>query len=227
MSTIGTVDLHCTVNGESTRKLSFHIVDKKVKTLLGLRDVIEMGLVKLDDEVHEVGLQEHILHEYSDVFNDKKLGKLPVTYKMKLDPNVTLVVRPPHRIPLAIKEKVKKELDSMVERGIITPVTEPTEWVSSMVAAKKKNKEELRICIDPKNLNVALQRPHHPMRTIEEVVANIAGAQIYSTLDAKTGFWQISMDEKSSYYTTFATPFGRYRFLRMPYGIKSGSEVFQ
>ena len=53
--------------------------------------------------------------------------------------------------------------------GIITKVTEPTEWVSSMVAAKKKNTEELRICIDPRDLNKALMRPHHPLKTIKKL----------------------------------------------------------
>jgi hypothetical protein len=96
-----------------------------------------------------------------------------------------------------------------------------------MVAARKKKTNEIRICIDPRDLNKALLRPHHPMRTIEEIVADMPNAKVFSVLDAKSGFWQIQLDEHSSHYTTFSTPFGRYRFLRMPYGINSGSEVFQ
>ena len=138
-----------------------------------------------------------------------------MTYKMKLNHDVTPVVRPPHKIPIAVKEQVKKKLENMVKKNIICPVEEPTEWVSTMVAAKKKN-GEVRICIDPKYLNQALQRPHHPMRTVEEVVANLAGAKYFSILDAKTGFWQIPLSPESSFYTTFITPFGRFRFLRMP-----------
>ena len=55
----------------------------------------------------------------------------------------------------------------------------------------------------------------------------MSGATVFRKLDAKSGFWHIKLDEKSSYYTTFNTPFGRYRFLKMPYGITSSSEVFQ
>ena len=115
----------------------------------------------------------------------------------------------------------------MVKKDVIAVVTEPTEWVSQMVAAKKKDKDEVRICIDPRDLNDAILRPHHPMRTIEEVEAKMPEAKYFAVIDAKTGFWQIPLDENFSMYTAFNTPFGRYRFKHMPYGIKSGSEVFQ
>ena len=95
-----------------------------------------------------------------------------------------------------------------------------------MVATKKKS-GEIRLCIDPKDLNGALKRPHHPMRTVEETIMNLKGAKVFTVLDAKTSFWQIPIDEQSSKLTTFHSPAGRMRFLRMPYGINSGPEVFQ
>lgn len=94
--------------------------------------------------------------------------------------------------------------------GVLTPVSEPTEWVSSMVATHKKSSEEIRLCIDPKDLNKALLRPHHPMRTVEEVASKMPDSSDFSILDAKSSFWQISLDEKSSMLTTFNSPFGRY-----------------
>ena len=63
---------------------------------------------------------------------------------------------------------------------------------------------------------VALKRPYHPMRNVESVAARMAGATVFSTLDAKSRFWQIMLDEKSSLLTTVSTPFGRNRYLRMP-----------
>ena len=156
-----------------------------------------------------------------------ELGKLPVRYSMTLDPSIQPVVRPAHRIPVAMQERVKAELERMHSIGVITPVTEPTDWVSSMVAAHKKDKREIRLCINPKDLNTALKRPHHPMRSVEEVAAQMSGATVFSVLDAKNSFWQIRLDKKSSLLTTFSTPFGRYRFLRMPFGINSASEVFR
>lgn len=65
------------------------------------------------------------------------------------------------------------------------------------------------------------------MRSVEEVASQMSGATVFSVLDAKSSFWQIRLDRKSSMMTTFSTPFGRYRFLRMPFGINSASEVFQ
>ena len=67
-----------------------------------------------------------------------------------------------------MKDEVEKELQRMVKIGVIAPTTEPAPWVSAMVATRKKNGKDIRICIDPRDLNTALQRPHHPMKTIEQ-----------------------------------------------------------
>ena len=84
-----------------------------------------------------------------------------------------------------------------------------------------KNKVNVRICIDPKDLNNVIQREHYPMKTVEEIVAEMPNAKIFSTLDAISGFWTLKLDEERSELTTFQTPFGRYRFLCAPFGIKS------
>ena len=126
-----------------------------------------------------------------------------------------------------MQEKVKDELGRMTTLGVITPVSEPTDWVSSMVSTRKKNTDLIRLCIDPTNLNHAIKRPHHPMRTVEEVATKMDGATIFSVLDAKCSFWQIPLDYQSSLLTTFSTPYGRYRYLRMPYGNCSASDVYQ
>nr|XP_061787661.1 uncharacterized protein K02A2.6-like [Nerophis lumbriciformis] len=191
-----------------------------------------MGLVELSPNVHHVTTENtgefsaRILTQYQDIFSEE-LGELPVVYTMTVYPNVPSVVRPAHRIPVAMQDCVKAELERMERIGVITSVTEPTDWVSSMVAAHKKGKSEIRLCINPKDLNEALKQPHHPMRSVEEVAAQMSGATVFSVLDAKNSFWQIRLDKKSSMKTTFSTPFGRYRFLRMPFGINSASEVFQ
>lgn len=79
---------------------------------------------------------------------------------------------------------------------------------------------------DPGNLNQAIKREHYQIPKCEEIASEMAGAKYFSKLDAAQGFWQIKLDEKSSKYCTFNTPFGRYRFLRMPFGIISASEIF-
>ena len=82
-------------------------------------------------------------------------------------------------------------------------------------------------CIDPRDLNNAIQREHYPMKTIEEVVAEMPNAKVFTKLDVTSGFWQLKLTEESSKLTTFNTPFGRYRFRRAPFRIKSIPEIYQ
>ena len=95
-----------------------------------------------------------------------------------------------------------------------------------MAVVPKKN-GKLRICLDPIDLNRALQRENYPMPTIKEVASLLHGAKVFTSLDVSNGFWHVVLDEESSFCTTFNTPFGRYRWKRMPFGIRSAPEVFQ
>ena len=121
---------------------------------------------------------------------------------------------------MALRENLRETLDSLVQQDILAPVTEPTPWVSSMV-------QVLRICLDPKDLNLAIQREHYPLPTIEEIATRPYGKKVFTVLDVRQGFWHVPLDEASSFLTTFNTPFGRYRWKRMPFGISSALEVFQ
>ena len=85
----------------------------------------------------------------------------------------------------------------------------------------------MRLCLDPRDLNKAIQREHYPMKTVEEVAVELSDANVFSVLNATSGFWHIKLDEKSSELLTFNTPFGRYQYLRMPFGINSAPEIFQ
>ena len=137
----------------------------------------------------------------------------------------TPVIHPPRRVLVSLTETIKEKLDEMVQREIIKPVTEPTAWVSSMLVVVKTDK--LRICIDPRDLNKAVCREHYQMPTIDEVVTRLIKAKKFTVMDAKDGFWQKRLDTESSYKTTFNTPFERYRWHRMQYGISSASEGWQ
>jgi hypothetical protein len=95
-----------------------------------------------------------------------------------------------------------------------------------MVIVHKEN-GDIRLCLDPSDLNKVIKRRHHPMKTVEEVVSQMPGAKVFSMLDAKQGFWQIRLDEVSSKLCTFNTPFGRYRFLRLPFGVADAPANFQ
>ena len=95
-----------------------------------------------------------------------------------------------------------------------------------MVIVEKRD-GKLRICLDPHDLNKAIKREHYPMQSAESIMADMAGAKNFSKLDASSGYWQIKVDDESPKLLAFNTPFGRYEFKRLPFGILSASEVFQ
>ncbi len=95
-----------------------------------------------------------------------------------------------------------------------------------MVVVRKKD-DKVRICIDPRDLNKAIKRCHYPMPTLEEVATRLPKAKVFSVLDVKLGFWQVKLSESSCKLMTFNTPFGRYYWRRMPFGINSAPEVWQ
>ncbi|CAC5364689.1 unnamed protein product [Mytilus coruscus] len=94
-------------------------------------------------------------------------------------------------------------------------------------AYEKPKTGKLRICLDPRNLNKAIKREHIALPTIEDITTRLTGAKYLSKLDCNNGYWQLCIDKESQLLTTFNSPFGRYCFLRMPFGIKSAQEVFQ
>ena len=114
----------------------------------------------------------------------------------------------------------------MESLGVISKVEHSTDWVSGLTLIEKPD-HSLRVCLDPRPLNKAIKRHHYPMQTIENICAEMEGASYFAKMDASSGYWQVLVDEESANLLTFGTPFARYRFNRMPFGIKSASEVFQ
>ena len=81
--------------------------------------------------------------------------------------------------------------------------------------------------IDPRDLNRAIKRPKYQMPTVDEVLPKLSRAKVFTVLDAKDGFHKVKLDNESSFLTTFWTPFGRHRHLRMPQGISSVPNEYQ
>ena len=181
--------------------------------------------------------KDSVLCGYQDCFSDKP-GQLPNKVHLEVDTSVPPVVHPPRKIPVAMLEPAREKLKEMEEAGIIVKEDEPTPWVSSMLVIDKRkvndkrkdtppSKDDVRICIDPRDLNKALKRPHYPMVTVEEVANRLAGAKSFTSLDACSGYWQLPVDDESSKLLTFNTPWGRYRFTRLPFGISPAPELYQ
>lgn len=177
------------------------------------------------DTATAMGLVRRI-EEVSDAFGEHGTLKTePVKILLKEDAQ-PYAVHTARRVPLPLMKKVKEEIQRMEENGVIEPVTEPTDWCAPMVPVPRKN-GKVRICVDLKRLNEAVRRERYVLPTAEEITADLSGATVFTSLDAASGFWQIPLSPESSKLTTFITPFGRYAFKRLPFGITSAPEIFQ
>ena len=108
---------------------------------------------------------------------------------------------------------------------VISSVEEPTPWCAAMVVVPKDS-GAVQIC-DLKPLNENVLREVHPMPKVDTTLTQLSGATVFSKLDANIGFWQIPLAKESKLLTTFITPYGRFCFNKLLFGISSAPEVFQ
>ncbi len=114
----------------------------------------------------------------------------------------------------------------MESLGVISKVDKLTQWCAGIVVVPKKA-GAIRICVDLKPLNKHVLREVHPLPKVDDTLAQITGAKVFSKLDAHSGFWQILLAKTSRHLTTFTTPFCQYYFNKFPFGISSAPEHFQ
>ena len=217
------------VHRGATVVVDFVVVDEPGQPpILGLPSCQKLNLICRVDALKSIPVTQPppIVVKYMDVFTG--LGKLPVEHDIKLlsgTNRVDPVICAASRLPFRLEDRVNKKLDEMEDAGIITPVHEPTEWASRMMVVGKPD-GDVRICLDPSELNKAVQRQHFSVPTIEQLFAKIGKARYFCSLDAASGFYQIPLSTAASYLCTMATPRGRYRYLRLPFGLKSAPEVY-
>ena len=119
---------------------------------------------------------------------------------------------------------MNQALERLCEDGVITPVTQPTDWLSNMLIKEKPN-GKLRVCIDPsQTINRAIKRPIYTIPIMEEKLPHVTKAKVFTIVDVSEAFHNVVLDESSSLLTTFQGPNGRYRYLHMPFVNSSGPE---
>ena len=148
-------------------------------------------------------------------------------YHIKLQPEAEpFALSTPRSIALPLLPKVKQELERIEKMGVISKVNGPTDWCAGMVVAPKAA-GSVRICVDLTKLNRSVCRERHILPTVDHILAQLSGAKVFTKLDANAGFWQVKLSKESALLTTFITPFGRFCFNRLPFGITSAPEYFQ
>ena len=182
--------------------------------------------------------QEKVESTYADVFQG--LGKFPgEPYKLRLKPDAVPAKHRPRRVPVHLQDAFHEEVERLVKIDVLEKVTEPTEWVNSFLIVEKvidssnahspnhSIKKSIRLCIDPKDLNEALEREPYYSRSIDELISMFAGAKVFTIVDMDKGYWQVVLHPESRKLTCMAFDIGRYQFKRLPMGSKVASDIFQ
>jgi len=227
----GTVDIPCRYKDSKWYKLKYFVADAEGPAIIGLNSSKALGLVILNCDVVETDIKQPRINSIDDLvtrFPDQfdKIGNFKKRAELLLHPDARPSIDAPRKCSVNIKSQYKLELDKMEDQGIIKRVDHHTDWCSSMTISVKKD-GTLRLCLDPKRLNQNLRRCPHKIPTLEEITPGFTGAKYFSKLDAKAGYWSIHLEEKSQELTTFRTPFGRYCFLRLPFGLAVSQDIFQ
>ena len=174
-----------------------------------------------------IKVKNNILKEFQDVLRDT-LPKEPMQgppMKIDLLPNAV----PKHivynkSVPLHKEKSMCELVDKAIHEGVIAKVEEPTEWLSPAFLVPKQSGGD-RIVVDLSHLNKYIRRPTHPFPTGNEIAAGLdPTSKYFCKMDAVQSFYQVRLDDASSYLTTFLIPCGRFRHLRAPMGCSCSSD---
>ena len=226
---LGCITMPCKYGKSQWIMTTFYVVDVPGPAVVGLptSELLELITINVDtvkEEVNETQIKNIDLQkQYPDQFD--KIGSFSGTARLLLKQDAEPFIDSPRKCSIHIKDKLKAELDRMEHQGVISKVTEHTDWCSSVAYSTKKD-GSLRVCIDPQKLNSSLKRCPHKISTVEEINPKFANAKVFSKLDAKAGYWSIHLDEKSQHLTTFRTPFRRYCWKRLPFGLNVSQDLY-
>ena len=161
--------------------------------------------------------------EYPEVFSD--LPGKTTACQMRIDTGEAAPRRShPYRVPDRLKEGVRSEVNKLVELGIVVPSTSP--WASPVVPVPKTD-GTVRVCVDYRKLNEVTTADPYYMATMDEILERVGGSRIMSKIDLAKGFYQVEVEPSSQEKTAFVSPYGKFQFQRMPFGLKNAPAMFQ
>ena len=223
---LGTIHAEITAKSNST-SATLHVVKGSSGNLLGYDTAQRLELLKIVNQVRvdKTSPQYLASGEFENLFGGigKVKGKV---VKLHIDPDVQPKQQPHRRIPFHVRQDVEKELERLESLDIIEKVTGPTPWVSPIVVVPKSS-GEVRLCVDMREANKSVKREKHLMPTIDDLVADLNGATVFSKLDLSSGYHQLELEPESRHITTFSTHVGLRRYKCLMFGINAASEIFQ
>ena len=156
-----------------------------------------------------------------------KIGKMKnVKVKLFIDESIPPVAVPYNRTTaLHLQEMEIREVQTLQSLDLIEDVTGPTPWISRTTFSPKPN-GDYRYCIDSREINKAIRRQRYIMPTLEDILTQVTGSQVFSVLDLNSAYHQLELDEESRYITVFNTPLGLKQWKRLFFGLKSASDAF-
>jgi len=214
-------------HGNQQAQLPLLVIDGKGPSLLG-RDWLAQ--FRLDwhtiHQLRNTPLQE-ILESHQELFRDE-LGTLR-GYKAKIfvDANVKPRYCKARTVPYSMRSLVEKELDRLIQEGILEPV-QFANWAAPIVPVLKSDKASVRICGDFKlTVNQASKLDRYPIPRVEDLFAKLAGGQVFTKLDMSQAYMQLLLEEESKQYVVINTHRGLFKYHRLPFGISSAPGIFQ
>ena len=168
-------------------------------------------------------IMQKIHKTFGNVFNG-----IGCTFSFQLKPDSKPYQVPPRHVAYALQKSFKEELECLQGMDIITPlgVDEMAEWCNSFVLVPKAN-SKVWLCLDPALLNQALIRLIYRGPTLNDILPRLNNVQYMSIIDVSSGYHNLKLDKQSSYLTTFACQFGRYRYKCLPFGAAPAGNMFQ
>ncbi|GJX09297.1 reverse transcriptase domain-containing protein [Tanacetum coccineum] len=165
------------------------------------------------------------------------------THKILMEEDYEPSVQSQRRVNPKIHDVIKKEVEKLLDAGLIYPISD-SPWVSPVHCVPKKggmtvitnDENELiptrlvtgwRVCIDYRKLNEATRKDHFPLPFMDQMLERLAGNQYYCFLDGFSGYFQIPIDPKDQEKTTFTCPYGTFAYRRMPFGLCNAPGTFQ
>ena len=149
-------------------------------------------------------------------------------FSIEMQEGSTPIRKPARKVPLALQEKFKQEIDLMVKAGILTEVTpemSTPEWLNSFMIVKKPN-GNLRVCLDPTDLNKHIICPICNMRTLEESIDMLKGSMYFAVFNSTKSFFHVPLDHESKQLTAMLTPIGIYLYNVLTMGLSNATDIF-